>query len=193
MSLPVPAQTPPAEPDPVLARRRERAAALRQCRPHERLFLRQLPQSRYAPYTAGEALGLSSRTVYKMLNRPRVRRAMEVFLQQALDEIGVSHASLVADLVTIKERCMQVEPVLDRKGNPTGVFQFDSHGAIAAVHKLMELMKLAPAKHFVHTVNDPNALPAPVFHISFEDGGPGDYGIEVSGKIGHDSTSGAIN
>jgi hypothetical protein len=130
----------------LVARRREYAAALRACRPHERKFLKQLPKSRYAPYTAGLALGVSDSTVWKMLNRPRVKRAMELFLRDALDDIGVSHVSLVADLLEIKERCMQSSPVLDRKGNPTGEYQFDSHGAIAAIKELAELLHIAGPK-----------------------------------------------
>jgi len=132
--------------DPLADRRRERALALRACRPHERSFLRQLPKSRYAPYVAGEALGISTRTVWKLVNRPRVKRAMEVFLRDALEEVGVSHMSLVADLVEIKDRCMQHHKVLDNEGNATGEYQFDSRGAIAAIKEISELLKLAPPK-----------------------------------------------
>lgn len=36
------------------------------------------------------------------------------------------------DLQKVFERCMQVESVLDGKGNPTGEFKFDSRGALKA-------------------------------------------------------------
>ena len=173
--------------EPALAaRRRERTLALRACWPHERAFLRQLPKSGYSAYRAGIALKISSRTTLNLQNLPRVRKVIELFLQDALDEIGVSHVSLVADLVEIKDRCMQAQPVRDREGKPTGEFQFDSRGAIAAIKELADLLKLAPAKRIELTTKDGNALPAPVFHISFQDGGPGDYGIEVSGPPGSD-------
>jgi hypothetical protein len=142
----LPARIDQAEADVVKARRRERAQALRACRPHERAFLKQLPRSRYAPYPAGEALGISSRTVWQMLNRPRVKRAMAVFIEDAMDQIGVSHTSLVADLAEIRDRCMQAKPVLDRKGMPTGEYQFDATGATAAIKLLMDLAKLTPPK-----------------------------------------------
>ena len=148
-------------------RRRERALALRACRPHERAFLRQLPKSRYSPYTAGETLGISSRTVWNMVNRPRVKRAMEVFLQAALDDIGVSHTSLVADLVEIKNRCMQVAAVLDKEGKPTGEFQFDSRGGIAAIKELAELLKIAPAKRVEFT--GANGGPIDTLHTHITD------------------------
>lgn len=149
------------------ARRRELALALRACRPHERLWLRKLPEHRYEPYGTANALGMSNKTVMNMLKRPRVKRAMEVFLQDALDEIGISHTSLVADLVEIKKRCMQAEPVLDKKGQPTGVYQFDSRGAIAAIQEIAELRRLAPPKRL---------------ELTGADGGP----IETAGLISGD-------
>lgn len=167
-------------------RRRERLLALRECTLQERRFLRQLPQSRYAPYTAGKALSMRDRNVWRLLKRPRVKRAMEAFLQDALEEIGVSHVSLVADLVEIKERCMQAKAVFDKKGNRTGEYQFDAHGAISASREIKELLNLVPPKRIELTTKDGKELPAPVFRISFQDGGPGDYGIEVSGDPGSD-------
>lgn len=185
---------PQADEQARLERRRERARALRACRPIERVFLKGLPKARYSPYTAAKQLGMSDSTAWKIMRRARVRKAMELFLQDALDELGVSHASLVADLVAIKERCMQCEPVLDDEGKPTGMFQFDARAAIAAVKEIADLLKLAPARRIDLTLREGNAIPAPMFHVSFEDGGPGDYGIEVSGKLGHDvPSSDAIN
>lgn len=160
----------------LLERRRERTRALRACTVKERLFLRQLPKSRYAPYTAGEAIGISGRSTWKFINRPHVKRAMALFLEDALDEIGVSHASLMADLVHVKELCIKhllTEPKA-------------AAGAIAAIGKLMELANLSPAKRIELTTKDGKELPAPVFNISFAEGGPGDYGIEVSGAPGSD-------
>jgi len=130
----------------LLDRRRERTNALRACRPIERQFLKQLPKSRYSPYVAGKALGYSDSTTWKIMQRARVKRAMELFLQDALEEIGVSHSSLVADLNEIKERCMQARPVLDKEGKPTGFFEFDAPSAISAARLLIDLLKLAPPK-----------------------------------------------
>lgn len=137
-------------------RRRERALALRACRPIERAFLRQLPKSRYEPYSAGEALGISSRTVWLMTKRPRVKRAMEVFLQDALEDIGVSHASLVADLVTIKEHCIR-HLVTEPKA---------AAGAVAAIKELTELLRIAPVKRIELTGANGGPIETFATHIS---------------------------
>jgi len=183
----------PATPDQaalIADRRRERIEALRACRPMERVFLRQLPKSRYSPYVAAKVLGYSDSTVWKFMQRARVKRAMGLFLRDALEEIAVSHASLVADLQAIKERCMQVHPVLDKDGKETGEFQFDAKNAIAAIKEIADLMKLAPAKRIELTGRDGEPLAPPVFNISFEDGAPGEQGIDVSDPMGGDPESG---
>jgi hypothetical protein len=171
-------------------RRRERLQALKACRPLERAFLRQLPKSRYSPYVAAKALGYSDSTVWKCMQRARVKRAMELFLRDALEEMAVSHASLVADLQTIKERCMQVQPVLDKDGKETGEFQFDAKNAIAAIKEIAHLRNLAPSQRIEVTGRDGVPLAAPVFNISFEDGAPGEQGIDVSYPMVGDAESG---
>ena len=49
---------------------------------------------------------------------------------------------VVERLVTIAERCMQIEPVYDRKGRPVGTFQFNAPGAIKALEMLGKTMAL---------------------------------------------------
>lgn len=175
----------------LIERRRERTNALRACRPIERQFLKQLPKSRYSPYVAGHALGYSDSTTWKFMQRPRVRHAMELFLRDALEEIGVSHSSLVADLQAIKERCMQVCPVFDKDGKKiVGLFeQFDAKNAIAAIKEIAALTRIAAPKRIELTGRDGKDLPAPVFNISFEDGAPGDQGIDVSYPTVDDPTT----
>ncbi len=173
----------------VVERRRERTSALRACKPVERQFLKQLPKARYSPYKAGYALGYSSSTIWKMLQRERVKRAMALFLRDALDEIGVSHTSLVADLVTIKDHCMAITPILDKDGKTIGTIMHDPKNALLACREIADLLKLSPAKRIELSGLDGQALPAPVFNISFENGAPGDQGgIDVSYPVGADPT-----
>ena len=37
------------------------------------------------------------------------------------------------DILEVKNRCMQANPVLDKEGNETGVWKFDSNGANKAL------------------------------------------------------------
>lgn len=54
--------------------------------------------------------------------------------QSVLREKNVLHVGKIIDhLETIRNRCMQGEPVLDNEGNPTGEWQFDSRGALKAI------------------------------------------------------------
>lgn len=158
------------------ARRKERIQALRACLPLERVFIRYLPKARYSPYTAAREAGISDSTAWKMMNRPRVKRAMGLFLEDAADQIGVSHESLLADLVEIRERCMQHRPVLDKRGKPVMVeladgqlaaaYTFDAHGAVAAISKIMELRKLVPARRVELTGVDGGPIETVATHIN---------------------------
>lgn len=156
----------PEAADLLAQRRRERTQALRACRPMERVFLRQLPKSRYSPYVAAKVLGYSDSTVWKFMQRARVKRAMDLFLRDALEEIGVSHTSLVADLMTIKNRCMQVEAVCDKEGKQTGVYEFDASGATSAIKLLVDLLKLAPPKRVELTGADGGPIETLTTHIT---------------------------
>lgn len=49
---------------------------------------------------------------------------------------GITQDWVIQNLKSVAERCMQVEPVLDREGNPTGEFIFQANGA----NKSLELL-----------------------------------------------------
>ena len=40
------------------------------------------------------------------------------------------------DILEVKNRCMQANPVLDKEGNETGIWKFDSNGANKALDML---------------------------------------------------------
>jgi hypothetical protein len=64
----------------------------------------------------------------------RLKRETEGAYAKALAEKIVADRQWVKDsLVAVARRCMQAEPVLDRKGNPTGEYRFDSKGANQAL------------------------------------------------------------
>ena len=65
-----------------------------------------------------------------------------------LPKVKVSQANLfgpswiVERMVTVAERCLQIEPVFDRKGRPVGQFQFNPQGALKALELLGKTMAM---------------------------------------------------
>ncbi len=51
-------------------------------------------------------------------------------------DTGISVQWVIDSFKSIAERCMQAEPVLDREGNETGEYRFDSGGANKAVENI---------------------------------------------------------
>jgi len=51
-------------------------------------------------------------------------------------------AWIIERCVTVAERCLQIEPVFDRKGRPIGTFQFNAPGALKALEMLGKTMAL---------------------------------------------------
>jgi phage terminase small subunit len=76
----------------------------------------------------------------KLLSRTDVRLAIEERMRRRRERIELDEKWVLERLRSIVERCMQAEPVLDRKGDPTGEYRFDSAGA----NRALELI----GKHF---------------------------------------------
>ena len=76
----------------------------------------------------------------RILKLPHVRAEvmrLEMIRDRANDvEAYVDRAWVMRKLVTIAERCMQAEPVMDADGNPTGTYKFHGTAAIKAVELL---------------------------------------------------------
>ena len=47
-----------------------------------------------------------------------------------------SQDELMRDILEVKNRCLQANPVLDKEGNETGIWKFDSNGANKALDML---------------------------------------------------------
>lgn len=62
--------------------------------------------------------------------------------EAAIKAAGVTHAGIVRDIIAVKDRCMQAEPVLDRDGKPTGEWVFREMGALKAIEMLGKYAKL---------------------------------------------------
>lgn len=72
----------------------------------------------------------------KLLKNTEFSNYIEKRMAEIGKELDITQESLIKDLETIKERCMQVEPVLNNKGEETGDYVFKGNEAINAI-KLM--------------------------------------------------------
>lgn len=82
----------------------------------------------------------------KLMALPHVREYVEQLHEEALQELGVTRVGILKDLVSVKNRCMQAEPVLNRDGTqvltetPDGgiaqAWTFNAKGAISALDLL---------------------------------------------------------
>lgn len=79
---------------------------------------------------------------YKLRHLPTVAAAIEELEADAIREAGITRAQVLLDVKSILSRCMQAEPILDREGNATGEYKFDSAGANRAAELLGKYLKL---------------------------------------------------
>ncbi len=84
--------------------------------------------------------GYSVKTAYRiganLLQKSSVREAIEKAQAERAKRVELTADYVLDGLREVAERCRQAEPVLDRKGNPTGEYQFDSGGANRALELL---------------------------------------------------------
>ena len=52
------------------------------------------------------------------------------------ERVKYSQDELMRDILEVKNRCMQANPVLDKEGNETGIWKFDCNGANKALDML---------------------------------------------------------
>lgn len=76
------------------------------------------------------------------LIRDRISELSAMATNNAILKTGLDREWVISRLMTVAERCMQEKPVLDKKGNPTGEYQFDSSGANQALKMLGDTMGL---------------------------------------------------
>ena len=72
--------------------------------------------------------------------RNRINELSAIATKNAIIKTGLDREWVITRLMQVAERCMQAEPVLDKKGQPTGEYQFDSSGANQALKMLGDTM-----------------------------------------------------
>lgn len=72
----------------------------------------------------------------------RINELAAIATKNAIIKTGLDREWVLSRLMTVADRCMQAEPVLDKEGAPTGEYKFDASGANAALKMLGDTMGL---------------------------------------------------
>ena len=74
----------------------------------------------------------------ELLTKLDIQEYICVLKNKRSERVKYSQDELMRDILEVKNRCMQANPVLDKEGNETGVWKFDSNGANKALDMLMK-------------------------------------------------------
>ena len=76
----------------------------------------------------------------------RITELAHLITENSILKNGLDRSWVISRLMSVTERCMQAEPVMDKNGDPTGEYKFDSSGANRALELLGKTMRMFDAK-----------------------------------------------
>lgn len=127
----------------------ERAAEIAaKLKPKQRKFVEEYEKdgnATQAAIRAGYKEDAAAVTGCRLLRNANILAYRRIRASINFASLGISRDTLAADLVEIKERCMQAKPVMvwnyqTHKMEETGEYQFDSKGATKAIETLAEMI-----------------------------------------------------
>ena len=84
--------------------------------------------------------GYSSKTANEQAAQLLAKLSIQKYIcelkNKRSERVKYSQDELMRDILEVKNRCMQANPVLDKEGNETGIWKFDSNGANKALDML---------------------------------------------------------
>lgn len=95
-----------------------------------------------AAIRAGFAKESAKQTAHRFKKHKVVQEYIEYLMDQAARRNDVSVDYVLSNLKEVAQRCLQAEPVLDREGNHTGEYRFDSSGANKALELIGKHLKM---------------------------------------------------
>lgn len=110
----------------------------------------------------------------RMMAIPKIRKMVEEEMRKIERYSLISAASIMSDIQEIGDRCMQGEPVLDNRGNPTGEWKFDAYGALRS----RELL----GKHFEYFTDKVKQSGEVTVKITVNEENPGKMPKRIGGE-----------
>ena len=89
-----------------------------------------------AAIRAGYSAKTANEQAAQLLAKLSVQEYICELKNKRSERVKYSQDELMRDILEVKNRCMQANPVLDKEGNETGVWKFDSNGANKALDML---------------------------------------------------------
>jgi len=84
--------------------------------------------------------GYSSKTANEQAAQLLAKLSIQEYIcklkNKRSERVRYSQDELMRDILEVKNRCMQASPVIDKEGNETGIWKFDSNGANKALDML---------------------------------------------------------
>ena len=91
-----------------------------------------------AAIRAGYSEKTANRIASELLSKLDIQEYLKELIERRNERTKITQDEVVADIIKVKNRCMQSEAVLDKDGNETGIYKFDSTGANKALDMLMK-------------------------------------------------------
>lgn len=89
-----------------------------------------------AAIRAGYSAKTANEQAAQLLAKLSIQEYIQKIKNKRSERVKYSQDELMRDILEVKNRCMQANPVLDKEGNETGVWKFDSNGANKALDML---------------------------------------------------------
>ena len=91
-----------------------------------------------AAIKAGYSKKTATEQASRLLTKVNVQEYLTQLIENRNKRTNITQDDVIADIIKVKDRCMQNEAVLDKEGNETGIYKFDSNGANKALDMLMK-------------------------------------------------------
>ncbi len=91
-----------------------------------------------AAIRAGYSKKTANEQAAQLLAKLSIQSYIKELIEKRNERTRITQDEVVKDIIKVKDRCMQNEAVLDKEGNLTGIYKFDSQGANKALDMLMK-------------------------------------------------------